>query len=114
MRSDSSLVASLVPPAKNSKAAKKKLMTLPQMLTNASIKDVVLEEVIDKISMKSIQVGGGKLVTTTKSIHGIHFNTIKVDQICMSTTRDELCLLIAQNQMLLTIVYEAQDVKAKA
>jgi hypothetical protein len=63
--SDASLVASLKRPAKKTKAAKKKVMILPQMLANASIKDVVLEEVIDMISMNAIQVGG-TLVTTTR------------------------------------------------
>jgi hypothetical protein len=61
---------------------------------------------------------------TAKSIIGIDFNTLKVDQIrklCSmwnvkkdgSALRDQLCLIIGQSQQLMG-VYAAQDVKLKA
>jgi hypothetical protein len=79
--SSSSLLAS-PPPVKKMKAAKKKVITLPPMLANASTKDLVLEEVIDKVSLEAIQVGG-KVLMTAKCILDIDFEMLKVDQICM-------------------------------
>jgi hypothetical protein len=105
--SDSNLLAS-PPPTKKIKAAKKKVIALVLMLTNASITDVVLQNVMDKVSLEAIQVGGKALAMTAKCILGIDFERFKVDKIRMlcsmwnlkkyrSAARDELCLLIAQN-----------------
>jgi hypothetical protein len=90
--------------------AKKKAATLPvpTTLNNASISDVVLEQVFDKVSHEPIRVDG-KLVMTPKSILRIDFDTLKVDQIrklCSmwnvkkyrSAARDQLCLMIGQSQ----------------
>jgi hypothetical protein len=60
--------------------AKQKVTTLPTTLDDASISDVVLDQVFDKVSHKPIRVDG-KLVMTAKSILGIDFDTLKVDQI---------------------------------
>jgi hypothetical protein len=84
---------------------------------------VVLEQVFDKVSHEPIRVKG-KLVMTAKSILGIDFDTLKVDQIrklcsmsnvkkCRSAARDQLCLIIGQSQQLMG-VYPAQDEKLKA
>jgi hypothetical protein len=105
--------------------AKKKATTLPTTLNDASISDVVLEQVFDKVSREPIRVRvDGKLVMAAKSILGIDFDTLKVDQIrklCSmwnvkkyrSATRDQLCLIIGQSQQLIG-VYAAQDAKLKA
>jgi hypothetical protein len=103
--------------------AKKKVTILPTTLDNASISDVVLEQVFDKVSCKTIPVDG-KLVMTAKSILGIDFDTLKVDQIqklCSmwnvkkyrSAGKDQLYLIIVQSQQLMG-VYPAQDAKLKA
>jgi hypothetical protein len=73
----SSLLASL-PPATKMKATKKKMIALPPMLAYASIRDIVLEEVIDKLSLEAIQVDGKGLMTT-KFIFAIDFKMLKVD-----------------------------------
>jgi hypothetical protein len=103
--------------------AKKKATTLPTTLDDASISDVLLEQVFDKVSLEPIQVDG-KPVMTAKSILGIDFDSLKVDQIrklCSmwnakkyrSAARDQLCLIIGQSQQLMG-VYAAQDAKLKA
>jgi hypothetical protein len=103
--------------------AKKKVTILPTTLDDASISDIVLEQVFDKVSREPIQVDG-KLVMTAKSILGIDFDSLKVDQIhklCSmwnvkkyrSAARDQLCLIIGQSQQLMG-VYAAQDAKLKA
>jgi hypothetical protein len=88
------------------KAAKKKVITLPPMLANASITGVVLEKVTDKkVLLEAIQVSRGKALMTAKCSVDVGFEMLKVDQICMlcsmwklkkkyrSATRDEICLL---------------------
>jgi hypothetical protein len=103
--------------------AKKKATTLPTTLDDASISDVALEQVLDKVSREPIRVDD-KLVMTAKSILGINVDTLKVDQIrklCStwnvkkyrSAVRDQLCLIIGQSQQLMG-VYAAQDAKLKA
>jgi hypothetical protein len=101
----------------------KKPVNLPAVLEDASIDDVVLEEVRDKTTNEALQESGKPVMTAT-SIHGVDFNTLKVDQIRMlcslwklkkyrSAPREDLCILIAQNK-LLTEVYEAQAFKVTA
>jgi hypothetical protein len=79
--SDSSVLVSL-PPVKEMKAAKKKTITLPPMLANASTKEVVLKEDIDKVSLEAVQ-RGGKSLMPAKCIFGIDFEMLKADQSCL-------------------------------
>jgi hypothetical protein len=77
--SDSSSLLASPPPAKKMKAAKKKVIALPSMLTNASITDVVLQNVMNKVSLEAIQADGKALAMTAKCILGIDFEMLKVD-----------------------------------
>jgi hypothetical protein len=83
----------------------KKVITLSTILETASFSDVVLEQVIYKVSHKASQVKGGKPLMTAKSVLRVDFQMLKVDQICMlcsmwklkkyrSAVRDKLCILI--------------------
>ena len=59
----------------------RKTITLPTILYNAYISDVVvLEQVFDKVSNEPSLVRGKPLMTA-KSILGVEFETLKVDQI---------------------------------
>jgi hypothetical protein len=63
------------------KIARKKATTLPTILDDASLSDVILEQVFGKVSHKLMLVDGKPLMTA-KSILGIDFDSaLKVDQI---------------------------------
>jgi hypothetical protein len=96
----------------------KKGVSLPTNLKDAAISDVIVEDVVDKVTQEALLDNDGKPISTAFSILGTAFSLLKVDQICMlcskwnlkkyrGVARDKLCLVIAQNQQLV-IVYEAQ------
>jgi hypothetical protein len=51
--------------------------SLPMILEDAAISDVIAEEVIDKVSDKAILVDG-KPILTAHSILSVHFRSLKV------------------------------------
>jgi hypothetical protein len=70
---DSSLLAAL---AKKVQAAKKVLVSLPTILKDAAISDVIVEEVINKVSHEAI-IADGKPISTADSIISVHFRSLK-------------------------------------
>ena len=116
---DASLLAASVQKVQ----AAKKGVNLPNSLQDAAISDVIVENVVDKVTQEVILDDDGTPISTAFSILGVPFSSLKVDQIRMlcskwnlkkyrGVSRDKLCLVIAQNQQLM-VVYAAQAVTVK-
>jgi hypothetical protein len=116
---DISLLAALVQKVQ----AAKKGVSLPTSLEGAAIYDVIVQDVVDKVTQEALLDDDGKPILTAFSVLGVPFSSLKVDQIRMLCSkwslkkyrgfaREKRCLVIAQNQQLM-VVYAAQAVTVK-
>jgi hypothetical protein len=114
---------SLLAPSVQKVQAAKKGVSLRTNLEDAAISDVIVEDVIDKVTQEAVLDDDGKPILTAFSVLGIPFSSLKVDQIRMLCSkwslkkyrgfaREKLCLVIAQNQQLM-LVYTSQAATVK-
>jgi hypothetical protein len=76
---DSSPLAAL---AKKTQAAKKQV-SLATILEDTAVSDVIVGGFIDKVTHKALLDDNGRPISTALSILGVHFSSLKVDQIRM-------------------------------
>jgi hypothetical protein len=63
--------------------AAKKGVSLPTSLEGAAISDVIVQDVVGKVTQEALLDDDGKSIASTLSVLGVPFSSLKVDQIRM-------------------------------